>query len=162
LCPSWDVDTFVYPIGMLHLYFWVWTTSLYNKKYRTEWWKTSWSDLRLWGESGDTPCSNLGRLEGCNLPWSRWLGRFRAGRMGIFACLVDISIINTHPPIFILFRFKFWISETIWVIHFFNKIVSSSLAISLYYILFVLAKWRRLCLTSLAFGSSEVRALSTP
>jgi hypothetical protein len=39
-----------------------------------------------------------------------------------FACLVEISIINTHPPIFILFRYKYEIGESIWLVHFFDKI----------------------------------------
>jgi hypothetical protein len=38
-----------------------------------------------------------------------------------FACLIKISIINTHPPIFILFRYKNGIGEPIRVVHFFNE-----------------------------------------
>jgi hypothetical protein len=38
-----------------------------------------------------------------------------------FACLIKISIINTHPPIFILFRYKNGIGELIWVEHFFKE-----------------------------------------
>jgi hypothetical protein len=40
----------------------------------------------------------------------------------IFACVVTISIINTHHPIFILFRQKYRISKPIRVLHFFDKI----------------------------------------
>jgi hypothetical protein len=38
-----------------------------------------------------------------------------------FACLIKISVINTHPPIFILFWYKIRIGEPIWVVHFLNK-----------------------------------------
>jgi hypothetical protein len=38
-----------------------------------------------------------------------------------FACLIKICIINTHPPIFILFGYKDGIGEPIQVVHFFNK-----------------------------------------
>jgi hypothetical protein len=41
--------------------------------------------------------------------------------MIFFACLVEIGIINTHPPIFILYRYKNRIGEPIRVVHFFNK-----------------------------------------
>jgi hypothetical protein len=39
-----------------------------------------------------------------------------------FACLIKISIINTHPPIFILFRYKNGIDKLIPMVHFFNEI----------------------------------------
>jgi hypothetical protein len=39
-----------------------------------------------------------------------------------FACLIKISIINIHPPIFILFRYKNVIDKLIPVVHFFNEI----------------------------------------
>jgi hypothetical protein len=48
-----------------------------------------------------------------------------------FACLIKINIINTHPPIFILFWYKNRIGEPIWVVHFFKKSASNNLAISL-------------------------------
>jgi hypothetical protein len=35
-----------------------------------------------------------------------------------FACLVEISVINTHPPIFILSMYKYGIGKRIWVVHF--------------------------------------------
>jgi hypothetical protein len=38
-----------------------------------------------------------------------------------FICPIKISIINTHSPIFILFRYKNGIGEPVWVVHFFNK-----------------------------------------
>jgi hypothetical protein len=38
-----------------------------------------------------------------------------------FACLIKISIINTHPPIFIPFGYKNGIGEPIWVVHFLNE-----------------------------------------
>jgi hypothetical protein len=38
-----------------------------------------------------------------------------------FACLVKICIINTHPPIFILFWYKNRIGEPICVVHFFYE-----------------------------------------
>jgi hypothetical protein len=42
---------------------------------------------------------------------------------GIFsACLIKISIINTHPPIFILFGYKNRIGEPIRVVYFLNEI----------------------------------------
>jgi hypothetical protein len=38
-----------------------------------------------------------------------------------FACLIKIGIMNTHPPIFILFWYKNGIGEPIQVVHFLNK-----------------------------------------
>jgi hypothetical protein len=41
---------------------------------------------------------------------------------GIFlACLIKIYIINTHPPIFILFGYKDGIGEPIRVVHLFYE-----------------------------------------
>jgi hypothetical protein len=39
-----------------------------------------------------------------------------------FACLIKISIINTHPLIFILFGYKNRIGEPIRVVYFLNEI----------------------------------------
>jgi hypothetical protein len=38
--------------------------------------------------------------------------------MDLFADFVEISIINTHPLMFILFVYKYWIGKPIWVVHF--------------------------------------------
>jgi hypothetical protein len=38
-----------------------------------------------------------------------------------FACLIKIGIINTHPPIFILFRYNNRIGKPIRVVHFLNE-----------------------------------------
>jgi hypothetical protein len=52
-----------------------------------------------------------------------------------------MCIINTHPPIFILFGYKDWISEPIWVVHFFNKTsIYQSSHFFLYHIFFVLGE----------------------
>jgi hypothetical protein len=81
----------------------------------------SWFDLLLSRESDDSPTNNIENSKGCNLPWRPQLDRFRVGRTDLFTCLVEISIINTHPPIFILFRYRYGIGEPIWVVHFFDK-----------------------------------------
>ena len=49
-----------------------------------------------------------------------------------FTSFVQISIINTHPPIFILLGYKYRIGEPIRVVHFLDKPASSNLAISLF------------------------------
>jgi hypothetical protein len=38
-----------------------------------------------------------------------------------FTCLIKISIINTHPLMFILFGYKNGIGKPIWVVHFLNE-----------------------------------------
>jgi hypothetical protein len=42
-------------------------------------------------------------------------------RRDLFAYLIKISIINTHPPIFILFVYKNGIDKPIRVVHFLNE-----------------------------------------
>jgi hypothetical protein len=41
--------------------------------------------------------------------------------MDLFVDFVEISIINTHPLMFILFVYEYWIGKPIWVVHFFDK-----------------------------------------
>jgi hypothetical protein len=60
--------------------------------------------------------------------------------MDLFECLVEISIFNTHPPIFILFWYKNgFMSQSRWYISS-MKPASNNLAISLYYIFVVLGE----------------------
>jgi hypothetical protein len=53
--------------------------------------------------------------------WSPQPDRFSEAKGIFLACLIKIYIIDTHPPIFILFGYKDRIGEPVQVVHFFNE-----------------------------------------
>jgi hypothetical protein len=66
--------------------------------------------------------NNRENIEGCTRPWSPRLDPSEVTQRDVFTCLIKISIIDTHPPFFILFGYKNTIGKPIRVVHFFNKI----------------------------------------
>jgi hypothetical protein len=68
-----------------------------------------------------TPSNNKENLERCNRSWGSRLDRSGVTRRDLFYMHIKISIIDTHPPFFILFWYKNGIGKPIQAAHFFNK-----------------------------------------
>jgi hypothetical protein len=84
--------------------------------------KLAGCDYQSVSELHDVKISSLGITQHFTNEIDRVLDLAVGTSIGITQHFTEISIINIHPPLFTIFRYKYWISEPIWVVHFFDKV----------------------------------------